>query len=264
MTNHYTSSPQAKNVEQPKSAEQSEKVQAVMAKAGWCSRRAGEKAIAEGKVKVNGLAAHVGQRVTSGDTINFENKTLTLGAATTSPLNLRLFLLNKPKDVISTTQDELGRNDVVSLLPPMKERLYPVGRLDKDSKGLMILTNDGNLAYRLTHPKFEVEKEYHALLDRKPTYNALEFLKNSVTLDGEYCPVDDIDILESSDDGCLVTVTIHQGKNHHVKRLFKRAGYEVLELTRVRFGPFDLNDLQGKRWKEVSADDYDLGELLND
>jgi 23S rRNA pseudouridine2605 synthase len=261
MTNHYTSSPQVKNADQ---SDGSEKVQAVMAKAGWCSRRAGERAVAEGKVKVNGALAHTGQRVSKGDSITFDGKTLTVGGSTASPEKLRLFLINKPKEIISTTQDELGRNDVVSLLPPMKERLYPVGRLDKDSKGLMILTNDGNLAYRMTHPKFEVEKEYHALLDRQPTYNALEFLKHSVTLDGEHCPVDDIDVLETTDAGCLVTVTIHQGKYHHVKRLFKRAGYEVLELTRVRFGPFDINDLQGKRWKEVSADDYDLDEVLND
>src|SRR5687768_8022331 len=151
------------------------KLHAYLAQQGLTSRRKAEVMIAEGKIKVNGLKAFVGQRINpKTDRVFVEGKLFK------SQTTFQYFVVNKPIGYVSTAEDELGRKTVLDLLPNTAERLYPVGRLDKDSEGLMLLTNDGELAYRLTHPKFEVVKMYKVLVNTEPTEKALDFLRRGV------------------------------------------------------------------------------------
>lgn len=222
------------------------KLQAYVAHAGIASRRKAEMLITESQITVNGQIAHLGQRITPGqDIIEFQGKKIEIMA------QHHYYLVNKQVGLLSTTSDELQRKTVMSLLPSIAQtyRLYPVGRLDQDSQGLMLLTDDGDLAYHLTHPKFEVPKTYQVVLDRPPTHLALEHLKKGVELsDGYTQPLE----LSKTDDPQNFTITITEGRNHQVRRMWQRVGYEVTQLTRIAFGPWHLTDLDNKPFLELS------------
>lgn len=224
------------------------KLQAFLAHAGIASRRASEKLIEEGKVKVNGEVAHLGQRVIPGkDVVVYHGQTLS------EPEQHIYVIINKPVNVVSTTSDELGRKTVLSLLPPklQQHRLYPVGRLDFDSQGLLLLTNDGDLAHRLTHPSYEVPKTYEVVLDRAPTTKAIEHLERGVKLsDGYAKPLSLTKVLDDT-----FEITISEGRNHQVKRMFMRAGYIVIQLTRISMGPLHLDQLEDKTYKVLSEEE---------
>ena len=173
----------------------------------------------------------------------------------------RYFLVNKPIGLVSTCSDELGRPTVLSLLPPSvtKEanlRLFPVGRLDIDSRGLMLLTNDGQLTQQLTHPKFAIDKTYHVRLDRRPTNLALNRLQKGVKLKDGWAHVLEFHRLhpkESDQSQVWFSVNVNEGRNRLIRRIFERLGYEVLELIRVSFGPLNLDQLEEKNWLEISC-----------
>jgi len=223
-----------------------QKIHVVIAHAGVASRRKSEDLVAEGKVVVNGKVAQVGQRVNSVvDAISVEG--VTIGSAAT----LVYYLLNKPVGIVSTTSDELGRPTVLTLVPKTSERLYPVGRLDIESEGLMILTNDGDFAYRYTHPKFEIEKTYHVEVAGEPTERALEHLRRGVRLKEGYTWPADVEALETNGENTWIAITIHQGWNRQVRRMLERVGYDTVRLIRVRIGEFELAQLAGKRVIEV-------------
>ena len=227
------------------------KLQALLAHAGIASRRKSEELIQLGKVKVNGKIATIGQRVNPQlDKIEFENKLI--NAQPKKPL---YYLVNKPVGYVSTTEDELGRRNVLDLIPPQKNRLYPVGRLDLDSEGLMLITNDGNLAYRLTHPKFEVKKTYHVLVEGKPTYKAIDHLRRGVKLTEGYTQPAEVNKLGEENGNIWLEIIIHEGRYHQVKRMLERVGYKTLRLIRVAMGPFDLEMLDQKRFLRISADE---------
>lgn len=223
-----------------------------MAQAGVASRRKSEELIAAGKVKVNNLVATIGQRINPNqDQVEFDKQIL-------NPKTIkRYFLVNKPVGVVSTTSDELGRPTVLSLLPTeiTKEpnlRLFPVGRLDIDSQGLLLLTNDGELTQRLTHPKFAVEKTYLVRLDRRPTDAALMRLKKGVRLKDGWTHVLDFhrhthEIREQ----IWFSVTVSEGKNRLIRRIFERLGYEVVNLVRISFGLLTLEQLGSQTWMEI-------------
>ncbi len=233
------------------------KLHAFLARAGVASRRKAEEMILEGKVKVNGEVGTIGQRINpKKDKIQVEGKFIS------QPEETVVYLINKPVGVISTTSDELGRQNVVQFLqkevgPQTKlPRLYPVGRLDQDSQGLMILTNNGTLAQEMSHPSFETEKTYHVTVDGHPTEKALSHLERGVLLkEGMTAPAQ-VEVLQSGNNNTTLAITIHEGRYHQVKRMLLRVGYDVTKLVRVQMGPYRLEDLEGKTWKKVSEESF--------
>lgn len=227
---------------------ETQKLQAYMAHAGIASRRASEKLIAEGKVRVNGEVAHIGQRITPG-----VDKVTVLGKSLQTPEKLRYFLVYKPVGYVSTVTDDLNRRTVVSLIPPIEERLYPVGRLDQDSEGLMLLTNDGNLAFKITHPSQKIPKTYHVTVAGKPTYKALNLMKEGVKLREGFTRPDIFEKIDETEDTTTFSMTIHQGYNRQVRRMFERIGYEVVRLKRVSLGNFSIEQLNNKPYVEIPS-----------
>jgi len=225
------------------------KIHAYLAHMGIASRRKSEELVAAGKVTVNNQPAQVGQRINPAkDEVKFNGKVVN------SSENPVYVLINKPHGFVSTTDDELGRPTVLQLLPESlkKLRLYPVGRLDQDSQGLMLLTNDGDVAYKLTHPKFEMPKTYEVLLDRSPTEAAVNILRRGMLLrEGMTAPAE-VELIER-DNKPWLSITIHEGRNRQVRRMMERAGYDVQKLIRIRLGPFILSDLGEKPMLQLDA-----------
>ncbi len=222
------------------------KLHVFMAHAGVASRRASEDLIATGKVRVNGEVAHIGQRIEpKKDNVFVDGKPIK------EPEHKRYFLVYKPPGYVSTTSDELGRRSILRLLPEISERLYPVGRLDFESEGLMLLTNDGDYAYKLTHPKFRIPKTYEATVNGQPTYKALNLMRAGVKLKEGFTKPDAIEVLEEVGNKTILSMTIHQGYNRQVRRMFERIGYEVVKLVRVKFAHFTIADLHEMQYREL-------------
>ena len=226
------------------------KLQAFMAHAGVASRRASEELIASGKVRVNGEVAHIGQRIESS-----KDKVTVEGRSISKPEKLRYFLIYKPVGYVSTTSDDLGRKTIVNILPPISERLYPVGRLDQESEGLMLLTNDGDLAYKLTHPKHKIPKTYEVTVSGKPTYKALNLMREGVKLKEGFTRPDSFEEIEEGDNSTTYLMTIHQGYNRQVRRMFERIGYDVIKLKRISLGKFTLETLDNSPFLELTQQD---------
>lgn len=220
-------------------------LQKALALAGVASRRAAEGWITTGRVKVNNrLVTKLGSRVDiEADKITILGKPLSFERKV-------YFLLHKPAGVVSTAKDDRGRKTVVDLAPS-QERLVPVGRLDVNSTGLLLLTNDGELTYKLTHPKFEHEKEYEALIqvphdwDKKSVEVALKKFVHPMRLVGGFkaSPAQAKIISQKSNDRFLVSIILHEGRKHQVRQMIDSIGASVIELKRVRLGPIVLGDL---------------------
>jgi 23S rRNA pseudouridine2605 synthase len=228
--------------------EKTVKLQAFMSQAGIASRRASEKLIEEGKVKVNNQIAHIGQRIhPTLDQVEVD------GQIFNSSEIKRYFLIDKPLGYVSTTKDEMGRKNVTQLLPKdVKEHLYPVGRLDIESEGLILLTNDGELAQKLTHPKYEVEKTYHVFTHRNPSFNAIMHLRKGVKLKDGYTQPARVERLSSDENGAWTEIAITEGRNRQVRRMFDRIGYPVEKLVRISMGPLHIDWLNGEKVVELS------------
>jgi 23S rRNA pseudouridine2605 synthase len=221
-----------------------------LAHAGIASRRAAESLIAEGRVRVDGETVRDPARDVGED-----NRVLVDGRALGGPEPRVTYAVHKPVGVVSTAQDTHGRPTVVGLLPHEGLRLYPVGRLDADSSGLILLTNDGELANRLTHPRFEVPKSYRAKLAGKPIDEAaLRRLREGVELqDGRTAPAEARRLGDHE-----LELTIHEGRNRQVRRMCSAIGREVLELRRVRFGPLRLEHLAAGEYRRLEQSELDL------
>jgi 23S rRNA pseudouridine2605 synthase len=216
-----------------------------LAHAGVASRRAAEGLIASGRVEVDG------ERVTDpARNVEESSDVVVDGRPVAGPEPRVLYALHKPVGVVSTARDTHGRRTVVELLPADGRRLYPVGRLDADSSGLILLTNDGELANRLTHPRFEVPKTYRARLAGRPIDGAaLQRLRTGVTLeDGLTAPARVRRIGDHE-----IEIAIHEGRNHQVRRMCEAVGHRVLELRRVGFGPLRLGALAPGEHRRLSA-----------
>ncbi len=224
-----------------------QKIHAFLAEQGVASRRKAEVLVEQGLVEVNGVIAHIGQRIIPGkDRVSIEGRELQ------RIVHKRYFLVYKPVGYICTTHDELQRRNVLNLIPEVEERLYPVGRLDKDSEGLLLLTNDGDLAYTLTHPKYELQKTYEVTIQGKPSTAALRHLQRGVQLKEGFVTPDEVMVIETTDATTTLHITIHQGLNRQIRRMFERIGYDVIKLVRIRLNTWTLDDLHGQSFVEIS------------
>lgn len=217
-----------------------ERLQKVLAHAGVASRRQAEKLITSGHVKVNNtVVTELGTKVGVHDAILVDNVPIT----TEAPVYM---LLYKPRGVISTAHDDKQRKTVVDLIENVPQRIYPVGRLDYDTSGLLLLTNDGELANRLTHPRYEVEKTYVARVTGVPTNDALRQLRQGVTVEGEqYAPAKTKMLsYDQKKKTAIVQLTIHEGRNHQVKKMLAAVGFPVEKLKREQYGFLTLKGLQ--------------------
>jgi len=221
---------------------QGERLQKALSAAGYGSRRVCDDLIAEGRVKVNGEVAILGRRVNAEvDLIEVD------GAPVASKAGLVHYLLNKPDGVVSTADDPQGRPTVVQLVPE-DPRVYPVGRLDFETEGLLILTNDGELTHRLTHPSFGVEKEYLAEVEGNPPDGVLGRLRKGIELeDGVTAPA-----IVGRKAPNLLSITIHEGRNRQVRRMCEAVGFPVKRLVRVRIGPLRDDKLRPGSWRELT------------
>lgn len=216
-----------------------ERLQKIMAHAGVASRRKSEEIIADGRVKVNGeLVTEMGfkvdpdqdQIVVDGEIITEEKKIY--------------ILLNKPEGYITTVSDPEGRPTVMDLIPDLKQRLYPAGRLDADSSGLLILTNDGDLTYKLTHPKKEVDKKYRVLAGDKIKKDDFKKLEAGMIIDGKKTSSAEISNINYQAGQTQFDIIIHEGRNRQVRRMTEMIGYRVLTLQRIAFAFLDLSGVK--------------------
>jgi pseudouridine synthase len=214
-----------------------ERLQKVLARAGVASRRAAEEMIAGGRVRVNGA----------------------IGATVPGRAQEMVYIvLNKPVGVVTTVRDPQGRKTVLQMLEGAKLserglRLFPVGRLDVDSTGLLLLTNDGDLTFRLTHPRYGVEKEYRALVRGHPSPSSLQRLREGVEIEGEMtAPAKAVEVGRKEGNTWL-RITIHEGRKRQVRLMAAAIGHQVIELQRVRFGPLVLGDLDEGKWRYLAT-----------
>lgn len=215
----------------------------VMAAAGVASRRASEVLISEGRVTVNGTVASLGDRVDAAtDVVEVDGERVIVDTT------LRYLMLNKPRGVLSTTQDPQGRPTVMDLVN-LDERLYPVGRLDQDTEGLLLLTNDGELANRLLHPSFEVERTYLALVPGPLRREVLRRLSDGVELDDGLARPRRVRVVEEHHGKALVELVMTEGRKREVRRMFAAVGAPVERLARVAFGGVELGDLRQGKWR---------------
>lgn len=223
-----------------------ERLQKVIASSGVCSRRKAESLIVEGKVKVNGqVVTELGTKVSSKDEVEVLGKVL-------EKEQLVYFLLNKPRGVVTTVSDDKKRKTVVDLIETDK-RIFPVGRLDYDTTGVLILTNDGEFSNQITHPKNEIEKVYVAKLNKVIQKEAIIALKNGVVVDNVKVVADRVKLRKVNSDGtCIVELTIHDGRNHQVKKMFEAVGYLVDKLKRERVGFLTVNDLKSGEYRTLT------------
>jgi 23S rRNA pseudouridine2605 synthase len=225
--------------------ESGERLQKVLAQAGLGSRRRCEELIAAGRVRVNGEAALLGRRVdVERDQVEVD------GVPVAVRPGLVHYLLNKPAGVVSTAADPQRRPTVVSLVP-REPRVYPVGRLDADTEGLIVLTNDGDLAHLLTHPRFGVEKEYVAHVAGRPGQAAVSRLRRGVELDDGPTAPARVALLAPG----VLRITIHEGRNRQVRRMADAVGHPVRRLVRTRIGPLRVGGLAPGEWRALGPEE---------
>jgi 23S rRNA pseudouridine2605 synthase len=223
-----------------------ERLQKVLARTGWGSRRECEILIEDGRVKVNDEVAVLGRRVkTATDKVEVDG--VTIGVAP----GLVYYLLNKPVDVITTAKDTHGRQTVIEIVP-LEPRVFPVGRLDAETEGLLILTNDGELGHRLTHPSFGIEKEYLAHVDCSSngvSESALKKLRDGIELDDGMTSPAEVGQLQPG----VLRIVIHEGRNRQIRRMCDAVGHPVERLVRVRVGPLIDRTLAPGKWRHLTT-----------
>ena len=229
-----------------------------IADAGICSRREADKLISAGEVTVNGLVVtELGTKVSQSDTVQYADAKL-------SREKLKYVLLNKPKGFITTTDDPKERKTVMSLVAKAcKERIYPVGRLDRNTTGLLLFTNDGELAKKLMHPKHGVRKVYHAVLDKALTKKDLMLIRAGIELDDGIIEVDAIEYSGDSKDKKQVGIELHSGKNRIVRRIFEQLDYEVIRLDRVAFAGMTKKNLPRSEWRFLDEKEISFLKMLS-
>ena len=229
-----------------------------IAHAGICGRREAAEFVKEGKVSVNGdIIYEPGFKVRGNEDIKVNGKKIF------SQKNLVYLLLNKPKDYLTTLKDPEGRKTVMDLIKAAtKERVYPVGRLDRNTTGVLLLTNDGELAQKLTHPSFEVKKIYEVKLDKPVAKTDIEAILSGITLEDGFIKADAVSYVDQKDKS-LVGIEIHSGRNRIVRRIFEHLGYDVRNLDRVMFANLTKKNVDRSKWRYLNEKEIRLLKFMN-
>jgi len=225
----------------------------VIANSGVCSRREADKLIEAGLIKVNGkVIVEMGFKVKPGDQVKYQNKVLTGERKV-------FILMNKPKDHITTVSDTHDRKTVMHIVERMcKERVYPVGRLDRNTTGLLLFTNDGDMAKRLTHPSYGIKKIYHAQLDKNVNAKDIHAIRNGVRLDDGKAEVDVVGYVGDQKNKRLVGLELHSGKNRIIRRIFEHLGYKVMTLDRIGYAGLTKKDIPRGRCRYLNQKEIGL------
>lgn len=241
--NRDDQAPENKKVSIIKKSDREIRLNKFIANAGICSRREADQLIEKGEIKVNGeVMTSLGYKVTSKDEVVYKGEVI-------SAEKKVYVLLNKPKGFVTTLDDPHAEKKVISLVRnACEERIYPVGRLDKDTTGLLLFTNDGELTKKLTHPSYEKKKVYHVFLDKEFTQGDLEKVKNGLELEDGPIAADQISFVDEKDK-TQVGIEIHSGKNRIVRRIFAHLGYKVIKLDRVVFAGLTKKNLPRGKWR---------------
>ncbi len=228
-----------------------ERLQKVMSEFGVASRRKCEEIIAEGRVKVNGTIV-----IEQGFKVDKDKDTIEVdGKAIKSPDALLYILLNKPTGYITSVKDQFGRPTVLDLLKGISTRVFPIGRLDYDTEGLLILTNDGDLTYRITHPKHNIDKTYRALVRGKVDSGDIDTFGRGMQIEDYVTSPALLKVNGEVKGNSIVEITIHEGKNRQVRKMCSAIGHEVIKLTRIKIGNISLQGLQTGHWRFLDEEE---------
>lgn len=224
-----------------------ERIQKIIADSGLCSRRAAEKLITDGKVTVNGVKAELGARAESGDLILVDGEKLPAPSS-----GKEYIMLNKPRGYVTTMSDEKGRHMVSELVSDVGTRVYPVGRLDMYSEGLLILTNDGDFANKLMHPSHMVTKLYRVTVSGEELPGAAERLSRPMTIDGYRIKPAEVSTVRINGDEAELLIGIHEGRNRQIRKMCAQCGLKVIRLCRIREGSLELGELRPGKWRRLT------------
>jgi 23S rRNA pseudouridine2605 synthase len=223
-----------------------ERLQRILASRGVASRRAAEELIREGRVSVNGVVV-----TALGTKADPQRDEIRVDKRIIRPQALRYLILNKPSGYITTVKDERDRWTVMDLIN-VQERVFPVGRLDRDTEGLLLFTNDGDVANRVMHPRYGLAKEYQVLTRTRPNPQQLERIRRGIVIEGRRIVPQEVRLLRESADGVIITITVHEGIFHLVRRIMDVAGIEVERLRRARIGPLSIAGLRIGEWRDLT------------
>jgi len=235
--------------------EKKERLQKILSANGVASRREAERMIAEGRILVNGAPAILGQLAQLGvDDISVDGISL-------SPLNKRIYLmLNKPCGYLTTVKDERGRKTVMELITDVNMRVFPVGRLDLDSQGLLLFTNDGEFANMIMHPSFNKHKTYEVEV-KGDAYNAARLMRNPIEIDGHTVKACSVILSKATETGGILRITLAEGRNRQVRKMCKECGVSVTTLKRLSIGELELGELKSGQWRYLTNEEVSaLGE----
>lgn len=225
-----------------------ERLQKYMAGCGVASRRKCEDIILQGRVKVNGkIVRELGYKIDpSKDKVEVDDKVIK------KEKNKIYVMLNKPEGYVSTADDQFGRPTILDLVKGVKERIYPVGRLDYDTEGLILLTNDGDFTYRMTHPAHEIDKVYCALVKGVPNEEELDRLRKGIRLENYLTSPAEVITLEKYKNTALLQISIHEGRNRQVRKMCEAVGHPVIKLKRTAIGDLRLRNLEKGKWRYLT------------
>lgn len=227
------------------------RLQKILSDSGICSRRKAEELIEQGAVRVNGRPAKLGDKANDRDVIMVNGERVRY----TKKRRKYYIMLNKPRGYVTTMSDELDRKCVTELLTGLDERVYPVGRLDRNSEGLLLFTNDGKFANDIMHPSRHVSKTYRVTVHSKVTDEQIVELSNGVELDGKMTMPATVNVELDTPERSVMRITIHEGRNRQVRRMCEAVGLEVVRLRRTSIGPVKLGMLKPGTWRELTAEE---------
>ena len=227
------------------------RLQKLIADCGVASRRKAEELIAEGKVRVNGRVAQV------GDKVDPAADRITVGGKKLVPQNSRkvYIMLHKPRGFVTTMDDELGRKCVAELVADIGERVFPVGRLDRDSEGMLLMTNDGDFANRISHPRSHVSKTYRVTVRQQVTEEMLAKLSEGLMIDGQITLPADVNLITKEENRNVMQITLYEGRNRQIRRMCEELGLDVIRLKRISVGNVKLGMLRPGDWRDLSDDE---------